>query len=60
MPLFGATLVALGGRLAGVGAALVAPIKVRWVDERLLRQAFEAIKEVQQATEIRFRTDMRR
>lgn len=39
---------------------LVAPDKVRWVDERLLRQAFEAIKEVQQATEIRFRTDMRR
>ena len=27
---------------------LVAPTKVRWVDERLLRQAFEAIKEVQQ------------
>jgi CBS domain-containing protein len=39
---------------------LVAPAKVRWVDERLLRQAFDAIREVQQATEIRFRTDMRR
>ena len=32
---------------------------IRWVDERLLRQAFEAIREVQQATALRFRTDMR-
>lgn len=39
---------------------LLAPSNVRWVDERLLRQGFDAIREVQQATEIRFRTDMRR
>lgn len=32
--------------------------RIRWVDERLLRQAFEAIREVQQATALRFRTDL--
>lgn len=37
---------------------LVAPNRIRWVDERLLRQAFEAIREVQQSTALRFRTDM--
>lgn len=37
---------------------LVPPDRIRWVDERLLRQAFEAIREVQQSTAIRFRTDM--
>lgn len=37
---------------------LVPPNRVRWVDERLLRQAFESIREVQQATALRFRTDM--
>lgn len=37
---------------------LVPPGRIRWVDERLLRQAFESIREVQQATAIRFRTDM--
>jgi CBS domain-containing protein len=37
---------------------LVPPSRIRWVDERLLRQAFDAIREVQQATALRFRTDM--
>lgn len=37
---------------------LIPPNRIRWVDERLLRQAFEAIREVQQATAMRFRTDM--
>lgn len=37
---------------------LVPPNRIRWVDERLLRQAFESIREVQQATALRFRTDM--
>lgn len=37
---------------------LVPPNRIRWVDERLLRQAFESIREVQQSTAIRFRTDM--
>jgi CBS domain-containing protein len=37
---------------------LVAPNRIRWVDERLLRQAFDAIREVQQATALRFRTDL--
>jgi len=37
---------------------LIPPNRVRWVDERLLRQAFESIREVQQATALRFRTDM--
>jgi CBS domain-containing protein len=37
---------------------LVPPDRIRWVDERLLRQSLEAIREVQQATALRFRTDM--
>lgn len=37
---------------------LIPPSKIRWVDERLLRQALEAIREVQQATALRFRTDL--
>lgn len=37
---------------------LVPVARLRWVDERLLRQAFEAIREVQQATALRFRTDL--
>lgn len=37
---------------------LVPPNRVRWVDERLLRSSLEAIREVQQATALRFRTDM--
>jgi CBS domain-containing protein len=32
--------------------------RIRWVDERLLRQALESIREVQQATALRFRTDL--
>jgi CBS domain-containing protein len=32
--------------------------KLRWVDERLLRGAMESIREVQQATALRFRTDL--
>lgn len=37
---------------------LVPPNRIRWVDERLLRSSLEAIREVQQATALRFRTDM--
>jgi len=38
---------------------LIRPNQIRWVDERLLRQGLDAIREVQQATALRFRTDLR-
>ncbi len=37
---------------------LIPPSKIRWVDERLLRQALESIHEVQRATALRYRTDL--
>jgi CBS domain-containing protein len=37
----------------------VVPVShLRWVDERLLRQALESLRAVQQATSLRFRTDL--
>ncbi len=37
---------------------LVPVDRLRWVDERLLRQALESLRAVQQATSLRFRTDL--